>query len=107
VPVSNHEDVREANVRAALGSCWGGIVVRAVVVYESMYGNTHVVADAIGEGLREAGDVLVTPVDDVGTELLEGADLVIVGGPTHAHGTSRGRTREAAAEAARKPDRSP
>ena len=27
--------------------------MKAVVVYESMYGNTHLVADAIGAGLRE------------------------------------------------------
>ena len=27
--------------------------MKAVVVYESMYGNTHLVADAIATGLRD------------------------------------------------------
>ena len=36
--------------------------MRAVVVYESMYGNTHLVADAIGAGLGPAFDVSVVPV---------------------------------------------
>ena len=31
--------------------------MRAVVVYESMYGNTHRIADAIGAGLEAAFDV--------------------------------------------------
>ena len=30
--------------------------MKAVVVYESMYGNTHLVADAIATGLRDRDD---------------------------------------------------
>jgi hypothetical protein len=77
--------------------------MRAVVVYESMYGNTHLVADAIGAGLRTAFDVSVVPVSGVSPAVLADADLVVVGGPTHAHGMSRAATRKAAAEAANKP----
>ena len=33
--------------------------MRIVIVYESMYGNTHLVADAIGAGLEPAADVIV------------------------------------------------
>jgi hypothetical protein len=77
--------------------------MRAVVVYESMYGNTHQVADAIGAGLRPAFDVRVVPVSQAGPEILAGADLVVVGGPTHAHGMSRAATRKAAVDAADKP----
>jgi len=29
--------------------------MKALVVYESMYGNTHLVADAIADGLRTNG----------------------------------------------------
>ncbi len=36
--------------------------MRAVVVYESMYGNTHLIADAIGAGLAEGFDVAIVPV---------------------------------------------
>lgn len=77
--------------------------MRAVVVYESMYGNTHLVADAIGDGLRAAFDVSVVPVSEASPAALTDADLVVVGGPTHAHGMSRAATRKAAAEAADKP----
>ena len=77
--------------------------MRAVVVYESMYGNTHLVADAIGAGLGPAFDVSVVPVSKVSPADLAGADLVVVGGPTHAHGMSRATTRKAAIEAANKP----
>jgi hypothetical protein len=75
-----------------------------VVVYESSYGNTHMIADAIAEGLRAVGVVEVVPVASAGRELVERADLVVVGGPTHTHGMSRQMTRKAAVEAARKPD---
>jgi hypothetical protein len=78
--------------------------MKAVVVYESMYGNTHLVADAIAEGLRHEADadVVVVPVDGATTEVLAGVDLVVVGGPTHAHGMSRKSTRETAVVSARK-----
>lgn len=78
--------------------------MRAVVVYESMYGNTHLVADAIGDGLKAGYQVDVVPVDRADQQLLEGADLVVVGGPTHVHGMSRASTRESAVADARKPD---
>ena len=80
--------------------------MRAVVIYESMYGNTRAVAEAIGDGLRANGDgteVTVLPVGRAAPETLDGAELLVVGGPTHVHGMTRPRSREAAAEAARKP----
>ena len=77
--------------------------MRAVIVYESMYGNTHQVAEAIGAGLGTAFEVSVIPVADVSPAALDGADLVVVGGPTHVHGMSRAATRKSAVEAADKP----
>jgi Flavodoxin domain len=77
--------------------------MRAVVVYESMYGNTHQVAEAIGAGLRSSFEVSVVPVSEAGPAVLADADLVVVGGPTHLHGMSRAPTRKAAVEAADKP----
>ena len=77
--------------------------MRAVVVYESMYGNTHLVADAIGTGLETAFDVWVVPVSQADPAVLDGATLVVVGGPTHVHGMSRESSRKAAVEAAGKP----
>ena len=77
--------------------------MRAVIVYESMYGNTHLIADAIGAGLSTALDVTVLPVSQAGPDALADARLVVVGGPTHAHGMSRGATRDAAVKAAGNP----
>jgi hypothetical protein len=76
--------------------------MRAVIVYESMYGNTHVVADHIGAGLGESFEVLVTSVDGVDDESVAAADLLIVGGPTHAHGMTSSATRKAAVDAVAK-----
>jgi hypothetical protein len=77
--------------------------MRIVVVYESSYGNTHLIADAIGEGFSAGHDVEVVPVAEASQELVGGADLLVVGGPTHVHGMSRVRTQKAAVEAAHKP----
>jgi flavodoxin-like protein len=79
--------------------------MKAVVVYESMYGNTHLVADAIATGLDVGadGDIVVVPVDQADQRLVAGADLLVVGGPTHVHGMSRASTRKAAVDAATKP----
>ncbi len=37
--------------------------MRALVVYESMYGNTHVVASNIEDGLRATYEVILVPVE--------------------------------------------
>ena len=73
----------------------------ALVVYESMYGNTHAVADAVAAGIGESMDVEVVSVADI-TE--RGAvDLLVLGAPTHAWGLSRPSTRRGAVQAAEKP----
>jgi len=78
--------------------------MRAVVVYESMYGNTHLVADAIATGLGTVCQVDVVPVERADQQTLDGAGLIVVGGPTHAHGMTRASTRQAAIADAHKPD---
>jgi hypothetical protein len=76
------------------------INMRALIVYESMYGNTRVVATNIADGLRAAHEVILVPVAEATRELLAWADLVIVGGPTHMHRLSTGSSRRMAARAA-------
>ena len=71
--------------------------MRAVVVYESMYGNTRVVAEAIAEGLARTCDVDVRPVADTEADVVRDVDLLVVGGPTHVHAMSRPSTRHSAA----------
>jgi hypothetical protein len=77
-----------------------------LVIYESMFGNTHTIAEEIAHGMRCASmvSVAVVPVDHPAAAQVEGADLLVVGGPTHAHGLSWPRTRVAAAAEAARPD---
>lgn len=69
---------------------------RALVVVESMFGNTRAVATAIAEGLSDQMSVDVVDVGDARPQPGREVDLVVVGGPTHAFGMSRRSTREAA-----------
>ena len=70
--------------------------MNAIVVYESVYGNTRAIAEAIAEGM---GGVAALPVHEA-TGHDEIVDLLVVGGPTHIHGLATARTRHLAAEAA-------
>lgn len=71
--------------------------LRALVVYESMFGNTRLIAEAVRDGLRDLLQVDLVSVgtapDEVGADL----DLLVVGGPTHGFGMSRRSTRTDAA----------
>ena len=70
--------------------------MRVVVVYESMHGSTEKVARAVADELRGRHEVTLVGVDDVDAGRLPAADLLVVGGPTHAHGMSRERSRKSA-----------
>ena len=68
-----------------------------VVVYESMFGNTHQIAEAIANGVQEAAShaqVTLLPVADADPQTVQAADLLIVGGPTHMRGMSSGMSRK-------------
>lgn len=69
--------------------------VKALVVYESFFGNTESIARAIAGGLRledvPAGALDVANVHDVDPDEY---DLLVVGGPTHAFALSRPATRD-------------
>ena len=71
-------------------------MTRALVVFESMFGNTQQIAEAeaVKEGLSTS---VPTDILEVGTApgvIPDGVGLIIVGGPTHAFGMSRPKTRE-------------
>ena len=78
--------------------------MRTLVVYESMYGNTHAIADSIAAGVRPKGEVRVVPVREATDELVDWAELIVVGGPTHVHGMARSSTRQGARERVDKAD---
>ena len=65
--------------------------MKALVVYESMFGNTERVARAVAEGL--AGRVEVETTNVTAAPAVSGVDLLVVGAPTHAFGLSRPQTR--------------
>lgn len=70
--------------------------MKAAVIYESMYGNTRSIAEAIAEGLELVAESEVLPVEEVQSIDLSRVDLLVVGGPTHVHGMSRKPLRDAA-----------
>ena len=79
--------------------------MRALVVYESMFGNTRHIAEAIAEGLRRSMPTETILSRDATAAGLEDVAVIVVGAPTHAWGLSRPRTRDAAAmDAIKHPD---
>ena len=69
---------------------------RALVVYESMYGNTRAIAEMIADGLGATA----VPVHEADADAVGAAELLVVGGPTHMHGLASSKSRELAASAA-------
>lgn len=71
------------------------VEVRALVVFESMFGNTATVARCVAEGLAQGGiDVTTIEVHEAGGVDPSPFDLLVVGGPTHAFSLSRPGTRQ-------------
>jgi flavodoxin len=69
------------------------VAMRAVVVFDSMFGNTGKIAEAVAEGLSAHGTVTLVGVADAPARLDSDVDVLVVGGPTHAHGLSRTTSR--------------
>jgi hypothetical protein len=67
--------------------------MRALVVYESMFGNTEAVAQAVAGGILESMGVDLVEVGAAPDVVPGDVALVVVGGPTHAFGMSRPATR--------------
>lgn len=68
--------------------------MRSMVILESMFGNTRLVAEAIADGIGTSILVDLVRVDEAPPEIQSDVVLLVVGGPTHAFGMSRPRTRE-------------
>lgn len=78
--------------------------MRVLVVYESMFGNTHMVADHISEGLRSDHEVKTVSVGEAHALALDDFDLIVLGGPTHVRGLSTASSRKSARQMAGKDD---
>jgi hypothetical protein len=72
----------------------------AYIIYESMFGNTADVAEAVATGVAASLPVELVEVGDAPMIRDLATDLLIVGAPTHALGLSRPRTRDEAVERA-------
>jgi len=68
--------------------------MKALVVYESLFGNTEGVAQAITRGLSAHLDVEMVDVTKAPSTITDPFDLIVVGGPTHAFSMTRQSTRE-------------
>jgi hypothetical protein len=67
-----------------------------VIVYESVFGNTRIIAEAIAEGIEATypdAQVALFRVTDADPEVAAAADLLILGGPTHMRRMSSHMTR--------------
>jgi thioesterase domain-containing protein len=68
--------------------------LHALVVYESMFGNTEKIAGAVADGLRQQGlEVTLAGVLDAAPADTYTYDVLVVGAPTHAFSLSRASTR--------------
>ena len=67
--------------------------MKALVVYESMFGNTRAVAEAVADGLSATMQVDLREVTEAPPAVPEDVALIVLGGPTHAFSLSRASTR--------------
>ena len=64
--------------------------MKALVIYDSFFGNTEQIAQAIGAALGAPADVRIERVGDVGLDALAGLELLVVGSPTRGFKPSEG-----------------
>ena len=62
--------------------------MNTLIIYDSTFGNTAQIAQAMADRLGEHGTVRIALADEAGLSEMEEIDLLIVGGPTQRHGVS-------------------
>jgi len=67
------------------------VAVKAVLLYESKYGNTKRVAEAIAEEMQRVGgmEAALTALKGVDVDDIANYDVILLGGPTHFGGPTR------------------
>lgn len=68
------------------------IMVKIIVVYESKYGNTKLVAETIIEGMNEVGGIeaFLSELKGVDLNKILDYDVILIGSPNHMGGPTRG-----------------
>ncbi len=64
--------------------------MQTVIVFDSKFGNTEKIAEAIARGAGALGTILVVAAGEVSDALAERPDLLLVGGPTQKRAMSPG-----------------
>ena len=67
--------------------------MKSLVIYDSYFGNTEKLAQAVGKALGTEKTVSVVRVAEAGLNLLEGIDLLVVASPTRGFRPSEGTTK--------------
>ena len=67
--------------------------MKSLVIYDSVFGNTAKVAQAVGKALGTAKTTSVVHVGDVQSEMLKEIDLLVVGSPTRGFRPMEGITK--------------
>jgi len=81
--------------------------MKVAVVFESLYGHTHEVAEAVAAGVRDAwpdAQVELVRVGEADPRNAAEADLLVIGGPTHMRGMTTGLSRKLGISAEAKKD---
>ena len=63
--------------------------MKALVIYDTYFGNTEKIAQAIGEALKNKGEAKVVNVTQTGAADFNGVDLLIIGSPTRAFSATK------------------
>jgi len=66
-------------------------LAKVIILYESKYGNTRQVAEAIGEGIGEGhkDEITIQELGDVDLSRLDVYDVILIGSPNHMGGPTR------------------
>lgn len=62
--------------------------MKSLIVYHSQFGNTKALAEVMGKALEPFGQVGVGAIDDRTADRLKDIDLLVIAGPTQAHGNT-------------------
>ncbi len=67
-------------------------MLKIIIVYESKYGNTKNVAEAILDGIKEIGEIefSLNEVKEVNLDNISDYDAILIGSPNHMGGPTRG-----------------
>jgi flavodoxin len=67
------------------------IMTKVIVVYESKFGNTKLVAETIEEGMREEGiEADISELKEVDPDKVTDYDAILIGSPNHFGGPTKG-----------------